>query len=369
MLAPEQTVTGPPVSLPTIDLRATARRLVVPAAIAVVAVAAMFVLGGHVRAFADALVRGLDVSPVWAVAAVLFEAASLAGYVLLLSLVAGRATPRVGTRESAEITLAGAAVTRLLPTAGAGGIALALWALRRAGLAAGAATRTLLAFLVLLYSVFLGSIVLAGGALALGLAHGGGPEALSAIPAAVAAAGIAAALGFAHAPRRARVAADALDAADAADADANRSAGRSLTSRVRHGGLLVGGAVHDAVALVRTADRRLAGAVGYWIFDAAVLWAMLNAFGSPPSLAVVALAYFVGQAANTLPIPGSVSGGIAGVLVACGAPVALALPAVLAYRAIAVWLPAPIAAAAIPRLRSTITRWSAEDAASSAAGR
>jgi putative heme transporter len=355
MLAPEQTVTGPAVSLPTIDLRATARRLVIPAAIAAVAVAAMFVLGGHVRAFFDALVRGLDVSPVWAVAAVLFEAASLAGYVVLLALVAGRATPRVGTRESAEITLAGAAATRLLPTAGAGGIALALWALRRAGLGTGAATRTLLAFLVLLYSVFLGSIVLAGGALALGLARGGGPEALSAIPAAVAAAGIAAALGFARARRRPN---------DGADASPTPSG--SLTSRVHHGGLLVGGAVHDAVALVRTADRRLAGAVGYWIFDAAVLWAMLNAFGSPPSLAVVALAYFVGQAANTLPIPGSVSGGIAGVLVAFGVPVALALPGVLAYRAIAVWLPAPIAAAAIPRLRATISRWSAEDASAGA---
>jgi putative heme transporter len=349
MLAPEQTVTELP--LPTIDLRATARRLVVPAAIAAVAAAAMFVLGGHVRAFADALVRGLDVSPAWAIAAVLFEAASLAGYVLLLSLVAGRATPRVGTRESAEITLAGAAATRLLPTAGAGGIALAVWALRRAGLGTGAATRTLLAFLVLLYSVFLGSIVLAGDVLALGLARGGGPEALSAIPAGAAAAGIATALGFARARRR---------ASDGADARPTPS--RSLTSRLRHGGLLVGGAVHDAVALVRTPDRRLAGAVGYWIFDAAVLWAMLNAFGSPPSLAVVALAYFVGQAANTLPIPGSVSGGIAGVLIAFGVPVALALPAVLAYRAIAVWVPAPIAAAAIPRLRATISRWSAEDA-------
>jgi uncharacterized membrane protein YbhN (UPF0104 family) len=349
MLAPEQTVTE--LTLPTIDLRATARRLVVPAAIAAVAAAAMFVLGGHVRAFADALVRGLDVSPVWAIAAVLFEAASLAGYVLLLSLVAGRATPRIGTRESAEIALAGAAATRLLPTAGAGGIALALWALRRAGLGTGAATRTLLAFLVLLYSVFLGSIVLAGGALALGLAHGGGPEALSAIPATVAVAGVAAALGFARARRRPN-----------AGADASPTPSRTLTSRLRHGGLLVGGAVHDAVALVRTADRRLAGAVGYWIFDAAVLWSMLNAFGSPPSLAVVALAYFVGQAANTLPIPGSVSGGIAGVLIAFGVPVGLALPAVLAYRAIAVWLPAPIAAAAIPRLRATIGRWSAEDA-------
>jgi hypothetical protein len=64
------------------------------------------------------------------------------------------------------VTLGGAAVTRLLPTGGAGGVAMTLWAFRRAGLGASEANRTLLTFLVLLYSVFLGAIALAGGALA-----------------------------------------------------------------------------------------------------------------------------------------------------------------------------------------------------------
>ena len=82
-------------------------------------------------------------------------------------------------------------------------------------------------------------------------------------------------------------------------------------SRIEKTVRLVGAAVRDAIALVRSPDRRLIGAAAYWIFDAAVLWAMLHAFGSPPSLPVVALAYFVGQVANTLPLPGAVSGGIA----------------------------------------------------------
>ena len=100
----------------------------------------------------------------WAAAGAVFECISLTGYVVLLSLVAGRATPRVNARVSAQITLAGAAATRLLPTAGAGGAALALWTLRRAGLGTtGCRDGTLLVFLVLLYSVFLGSIVFAGG--------------------------------------------------------------------------------------------------------------------------------------------------------------------------------------------------------------
>jgi hypothetical protein len=133
-------------------------------------------------------------------------------------------------------------------------------------------------------------------------------------------------------------------------------------SRARAGAALVADAVRDATRLVRSGNVRLAGAAAYWLFDAAVLWAMLNAFGSPPALAVVALAYFVGQAANTLPIPGSVSGGIAGVLIAFGVPAGLALPSVLAYRTIAVWLPTPVAVAAVPGLRSTIARWRHEDA-------
>jgi uncharacterized membrane protein YbhN (UPF0104 family) len=84
---------------------------------------------------------------------------------------------------------------------------------------------------------------------------------------------------------------------------------------------------------------------------------MLHAFGSPPALPVIALAYFVGQVANTLPIPGSVTGGIAGVLIAFGVAPGLALPAVLAYRTVAVWLPTPFAIAAVPALRTTVARW------------
>ena len=84
---------------------------------------------------------------------------------------------------------------------------------------------------------------------------------------------------------------------------------------------------------------------------------MLHAFGAPPSLAVVALAYFVGQAGNTLPIPGAVSGGIVGMLVAFGVGADVALVSVLAYRSVAIWLPAGIGLATLPSLRATLQRW------------
>jgi hypothetical protein len=141
--------------------------------------------------------------------------------------------------------------------------------------------------------------------------------------------------------------------------------GRGRLHAIGASARLVGDGIHQALGLIRSGDPRLAGAVAYWAFDAAVLWALLHAFGAAPVVPVVVLAYFVGQVANTLPIPGSVSGGIAGVLVAFGVAPALAIPAVLAYRTVAVWLPTPAAIAAVPALRTTITRWRA-DAESSA---
>ena len=291
--------TIPEISLPALDVRALLRRAALPAALACAALATVLLAGGHVHAIAAVLQRGFGQAPGWVAISIVLEGASLAAYVWLLSLVAGRATPRIGTRESAQITLAGAAATRLLPTAGAGGAALTVWALRRTGLAPRSAARTLLAFMVVLYAVFLGSIVVAGGVLTLGLVHSRGPLALSAIPA------VAALLAD-----RTRAAARVSDP---------RRRGRLHARRPRHSALAAGrGARLSArpsatpAGSVRSGDPRLVGAIGYWAFDAAVLWAMLRAFGAAPPLAVVVLAYFVGQVSNTVPLPGSVSGGMTG---------------------------------------------------------
>jgi putative heme transporter len=328
-----------------VDVRAVARRALLPAALLVAVAAAVVLAGGQAHAFSAALRRLLDVSPVWIAVGAVFECVSIAGYIGLLALVAGRATPRVGVRESAQITLTGAAATRLLPTAGAGGAAVTVWALRRAGLGTQAVARTLIAFNVLLYAAFLTAAVASGTTLALGLVHSHGPLALIAVPtaAAVLTIGLALALalrsrvGGGTEPRRSGSSAKARQAAD-----------------------IAGGAVRDAVGLVRSRDVRLAGAVVYWGLDAAVLWAMLHAFGSPPAIPVVALAYLIGQVANTVPLPGTVTGGMVGVLIAFGVSPALALPAVLAYRTVAVWLPTPAALVAAPGLRATVARWGRE---------
>jgi uncharacterized membrane protein YbhN (UPF0104 family) len=347
---------APDLVLPAVAGRALARRAALAAAVLTAAAVAVIVAGGPLRTFADALGRALAADPRWVGAAAVFELLSFAGYIALLWLVGSRVTPRLDLAASAELTFGGAAATRLLPTGGVGGATLTIWAFRCAGLGARQATRTLLTFLVLLYAVFLGSIAVVGGALALRLVAGDGPLALSAVPAAGATLAIAGALALAAVGRRPA----------AGDRPVGAAFGASRSSRARAGVVgapgAISAAVRDALALLRSGDARLLGALAWWAFDGAVLWAMLHALGAPPAVTVVVLAYFIGQIANTIPMPGAVSGGMVGVLVAFGVEAGVALASVLAYRSVAIWLPAPIGLLALGNLRRTVARWSAHDA-------
>jgi uncharacterized membrane protein YbhN (UPF0104 family) len=90
---------------------------------------------------------------------------------------------------------------------------------------------------------------------------------------------------------------------------------------------------------------------------------MLHAFGATPTPLVFVFAYFVGQAGNTVPIPGAVSGGIVGVLLAFGVDADVAIVSVLGYRSVAIWLPAPIGLVALTSLRRTLARWAGDEPA------
>src|SRR4051794_37618560 len=176
---------APELVLPQLDVRALARRAALPAGL--VAVVTTVILGsGRLGELAHAFERALSADWRWVAGATGSELLSYAGYVALLWFVAGRATRRIDARRAVEVTLGGAAATRLLPTAGVGGAALTLWSLRRAGMERREAARTLLTFLVLLYAVFLGAIATSGSAIALGVSEARGPATLSALPAAAA---------------------------------------------------------------------------------------------------------------------------------------------------------------------------------------
>src|SRR3954454_20594773 len=115
----------------------------------------------------------------WLIAAGGLELVSYLGYVILFRSIFARHAPRIGWRESYLITMAGVAATRLLATAGAGGIALTAWALRRSGMRRRKVAASLTMFMVLLYSVFFVVLVVVDFGLRVALFHGIGPVGLT----------------------------------------------------------------------------------------------------------------------------------------------------------------------------------------------
>ena len=75
---------------------------------------------------------------------------------------------------------------------------------------------------------------------------------------------------------------------------------------------------------------------------------------------MIIVAYYVGQLANALPIPGGiggVEGGMIGSFIAFGVSGSIAALAVLAYRLISFWLPILPGTVAYLQLRATVARW------------
>jgi uncharacterized membrane protein YbhN (UPF0104 family) len=287
----------------------------------------------------------------WLGIAALLEVLSFVSYVALFRGVFVRGDSRIGWRASYEITMAGLAATRLFASAGAGGVALTAWALRRSGLEARIVAGRMIAFMALLYAVYMGVLVICGVGLYLGVFPGSNPFAITMIPAIFGAAAILIFLGV-----------------SLLSGDVDRlvkgwgSHGRlgRIAVHVAAAPAAAASGVRTAIDLVRTRDPQLLGAIGWWGFDIAVLWASFHAFGGSPPTAVVIMSYFVGMVGNTLPLPGGiggVDGGMIGAFTAFGVPVQLAVVAVLAYRGFAFWLPTLPGAVAYLQLRRTVARW------------
>jgi uncharacterized membrane protein YbhN (UPF0104 family) len=161
-------------------------------------------------------------------------------------------------------------------------------------------------------------VALVGAALLLGLGLGGGSNRLllTALPAALGIAGAGLVLAL---PRT--------------------SWHRNGRSRALAG--VVNGIQGAELELVRP-HWRVLGAFSYLGFDIAVLGLTFAGLGHPIGAPALVLAYIIGYAANSLPVPGGIGvleGGLVGALVLHGAPVAPATAAVLLYHTIAFWIP------------------------------
>jgi len=286
------------------------------------------------------------------------ECLSIAGYTILFRTVFARGLPRLTWRVTIEIPLAGIAAIRLFAAAGAGGVAVMVWALRRAGMEPRVIGCRVAANYSLQYSVYLAALVVGGIGLYTGAFPGGGPQTLTLWPALVSAAALALGAAMALVPgdferRLARVA--------RRSGPAGRMAAKLATLPAT-----LGAGVRTAVGLVRERRLGLLGAIAYWGFDIAVLGVSFHAFGASVPVAVLVMGYFLGTLGSLLPLPGGiggVEGGMIGAFAAFDVPAGRAVVAVLAYRAISFWLPTLPGIAGYIGLRSTVRGWREEDEA------
>ena len=323
------------------------------AAFLVLSIAALYFLLPQLAGLDDTWRRIERGSPWWIALALLFGVGMFGSYVAMfrgIFLRAGGA--RIGWRAAYEITMAGLAASRIFAAGGAGGLVLTAWALRRSGMSRRLVADKTLTFLILTYLPYMGALIVCGIGLRSGILPGPAPFALTVVPAIVAA--ILTALGIA-------TVLVPTDLQRRLEGFAERR-GRLGTWAQRLANLpaSVSAGMRDALHHLRRPTPALAGAVLFWGFQVAVLWAGFRAFGDAPPLAVVTQAFFVGMFGNLLPMPGGVGGvegGMIAALAAFDVDAGQAVVAVLLYRAVTFWLPMIPGVIAYFQLRRTVERW------------
>ncbi len=231
--------------------------------------------------------------------------------------------PHISTGLALRVVLASFGLTQVVAAAGAAGLAVNYWALRRLQFGRREAGVRMIGFNSLVYLVF---GLIGWSAALLALIAGVAPPAmtitwLAAIPTMLAAA-----------------------------------AWFTAPSRVQHWTAPGGNWLRQALALgigaawwVRRSlpapegPRLIASASCYWLGGMLSLWAALHAFGSDASVAAILVAFTTGYAAQIVPLPFVATGGVDAAttfaLQAVGVPLEIALVAVVAHRVFSFWLP------------------------------
>ena len=247
-------------------------------------------------------------------------------------------------RLSGEIGMAELGANAVVPTGGAGGLALGAWALRRAGMQTDRIARRSVAFFFLTSVPNVLGVIVLGLGMALGLFGGRAGLALTLLPALIA---IAAVIATLASGRWAGVAQQRLAARRGPDARMPRVLGA------------LAGGVEEALLLRRHDPWLILGLIGYLVFDVLILVCTFHAFSAVPPMSVIWIGYLIGELGGLIPVPGGIGGvdlGLVGMLVLYRVPVGAATAAVLAYRAITLWVPAVTGAAAFVLLQRSRSR-------------
>jgi uncharacterized membrane protein YbhN (UPF0104 family) len=234
----------------------------------------------------------------------------------------------------------------VLSVSGTGGLALGAWALRRAGMGTEPIARRSVAFFFLTSLANVAVLVVFAVLYASGvLHHDRNPPLTYVFGAAALLVSAIVALGL---PRLRPPA-----------ASPSPSAGR-IAQGVWFVRNSLGQGVRDALTMLR---RRpvgiLLGSFGVMGFDLAVLGVCFKAFGYSPAIGILALGYLIGQLGGNLPVPGGIGGidaGLIGTFALYHQPLVPTTAAVIAYHAIALWIPGLLGTAAFVQLRRTLRR-------------
>ncbi|HEY1687696.1 MAG TPA: lysylphosphatidylglycerol synthase transmembrane domain-containing protein [Solirubrobacteraceae bacterium] len=340
------------------------RRLIISAVVILLGIGAIYFLLPQLAGLEETWGQLSHGDALWLAAGAGLEVASLLCYAALFRAVFGRGVSRIDWRASVDIPLAGIAAIRLVAAAGAGAVAVTVWALRRAGMSARLIGSRMVANIVVQYSVYIIALIVTGLGLWSGAFPGGGSFALTIVPAIIAAAIGLLVLSMGLIPK-----------------DFERRLSRMASRPGRLGRLAkklatVPATMSDGVrGAIRFAAEKPIGllmAIGYWGFDVAVLYVSLKAFGANTTVAVVVMGYFLGTLGSLLPLPGGiggVEGGMIGAFAAFGLPGGSAVAGVLAYRLISHWLPTLPGIVGYVALRHDVRRWQEDDEREQQAGR
>ena len=320
-------LTTEPADLPS--TRQIARKLAVVAALlAIGAVVATQLPGlseiGHQLAGADGG---------WITAALILELASTACFALAFHGVYDR---RPSPRASTSMSMAVQGLNVVLPSGGAGGLAVGAVLLDRAGVPRSfAASRTVALFLITSLVSFV-AVVIAGFGVASGVLSGEATLVVTLLPGVAALALIVAVFAL---PR--------------SQGPVERVPGGRLRTALANTREYLRDGVGASAELLRSGDRLvIAGAIGYFVFDVAALAAAFHALG-PAGLPIglLVLAYTLGHGGALIPIPGSAEGGLIGMFVLYGVSLPTATAAVLAYRALHAGVPIVLGAIGLADVR------------------
>jgi uncharacterized membrane protein YbhN (UPF0104 family) len=250
----------------------------------------------------------------WIGAAVVLEIGSCAAYVVIFrfffaAVPAGLARQLAWTEEASGA---------LLPTGGLGALAIGGWLLREAGMSTRRIVEGSSALFFLTSAMNVAALVVGGVMLSSNALGGHDTVILAGAPIALGVGATCATLALPVVLRRAR----------------HRRWPRWLVS--------VSAGIEAARRSLVAPSWRMLGAVGYLGFDIAALGALFAATGHPVPVDALVLGYLIGYLANMLPVPGGfgvLEAGLAGTLIAYGAPATQAAAAVVVYHAIAFWIP------------------------------